>query len=183
MKNFIWSLPNCGVVICDGNDHISPALKTRLLSLNLFKVTLICKARPLVMLFPLYRPLSRIQGVDHLLSHFGIRQRQEFSQAQKSILNEAYKRNPYPDRNDRLNLSQQLNLTPKRIDQWFYNKRRHSSNTWNSIIFSSHPISSHPRIFTLFSPTFFFLSPILLNLSLYIGLQYDVITIRHKIPI
>jgi len=69
----------------------------------------------------------RIVQVDALLSHFGIRQRQEFSQEQKNILIEAYKRNPYPDRDERLFLSRQFNITLKRIDQWFYNKRRHSN--------------------------------------------------------
>jgi len=67
------------------------------------------------------------KGVHELLSHFGIRQRKEFSQEQKNILTMAYQRNPYPDRNERLILSQQINIPPKRIDQWFYNKRRHSN--------------------------------------------------------
>ena len=60
---------------------------------------------------------------DTVLALFGIRSTKHLADYQKRVLLTAFKDNPYPTKQDKINLAEELGLNYKQIEQWYWNRR------------------------------------------------------------
>lgn len=60
---------------------------------------------------------------DTVLALFGIRSTKHLDEYQKKMLLNAFTDNPYPTKQDKMNLAGELGLNYKQIEQWFWNRR------------------------------------------------------------
>ena len=60
---------------------------------------------------------------DTVLALFGIRSTKHLDDNQKTILTSAFSDNPYPSKQDKMHLANELGLNYKQIEQWFWNRR------------------------------------------------------------
>ena len=76
--------------------------------------------------------------VTDVLAMYGIRNNAKFSSMQKDALVEVFKKTQYPTHEEKLHLSQTLNLSEVQISNWFHHQRKKTKKSvkyWLDMIF------------------------------------------------